>query len=270
MRKISTAVAGVMILLAAPQPVGRAEQSAQVPAVVGEYGPWGFDLTGMHRSTKPGDDFFRYANGAWYDRTLIPPDRDSNGIDRTLSDVVELRIRDILERGEAGVEAGARADAAKISAFYAAFMNEARAETLDAQPIKPFIQQLRAAVSRDDLAGLMGAAPGTFFNSIFSIGIDVDAKAPDKYVVSIGQGGLGLPDRDYYLTAQFADKKAAYQAYVAQILELIGWEAPQQSAAAILAFETAIAQASWPLAEQRDSEKTYNPMSVAQLEQTAP
>src|SRR5262245_53951994 len=184
MRKISTAVAGVMILLAAPQAIGRAERSAQVPAVVGEYGPWGFDLTGMHRSTKPGDDFFRYANGAWYDRTLIPPDRDSNGIDRTLNDVVELRIRDILERGEAG----ARADAAKISAFYAAFMNEARAETLDAQPIKPPIQQLRAAVSRDDLAGLMGAAPGTFFNSIFSIAIDVDAKAPDKYVVAIGQG----------------------------------------------------------------------------------
>src|SRR5262245_18774531 len=269
MRKISTAVAGVMILLAAPQAIGRAERSAQVPAVVGEYGPWGFDLTGMHRSTKPGDDFFRYANGAWYDRTLIPPDRDSNGIDRTLNDVVELRIRDILERGETGVEAGARADAAKIGAFYAAFMDEARAETLDAQPIRPLIQALRAAVSRDDLAALMGA-PGTFFNSIFSVSIDVDSKAPDKYAVSIGQSGLGLPDRDYYLTPQFADKKAAYQDYVAHILELIDWGAPRQSAAAIMAFETAIAAASWTAAEQRDSEKTYNPMSVAQLEQAAP
>src|SRR4029450_542464 len=124
-------------------------------------------------------------------------------------------------------------------------MNEARAEALDAQPIKPLIQQLRAAVSRDDLAGLMGASPGTFFSSIFSMSIDFDAKAPDKYVVSIGQGGLGLPDRDYYLTPQFADKKAAYQTYIAQILALIEWEAPQQSAAAIVAFETAIAGASW-------------------------
>jgi putative endopeptidase len=268
MGKISSAVAGVLILLAAPQAIGRAQQS--LPSVVGEYGPWGFNLTGMDPSTKPGDDFFRYANGAWYDRTRIAPDRDSNGIDRVLNDVVELRIREILERGETGIEAGVRADAAKIGAFYAAFMNEARAEALDAQPIKPLIQQLRAAVSRDDLAGLMGASPGTFFSSIFSISIDVDAKAPDKYVVSIGQGGLGLPDRDYYLTPQFADKKAAYQAYIAQILELIDWEAPQQSAAAILAFETAIAGASWTVAEQRDSEKTYNPMSVAQLEQTAP
>jgi putative endopeptidase len=268
MGKISSAVAGVMIFLAAPQTIGRAEQS--VPPVVGDYGPWGVDLTGMDSSTKPGDDFFRYANGAWYDRTRIAPDRDSNGVDRILSDIVELRIRDILGRGADGVEAGARADAAKIGAFYAAFMNEARAETLDAQPIKPLIQELRAAVSRDDLAKLMGTSPVTFFSSIFNISIDVDAKAPDKYVVSIGQSGLGLPDRDYYLTPQFADKKAAYLAYVAQILELIGWEAPQQSAAAILAFETAIAGASWTVAEQRDSEKTYNPMSVAQLQQTAP
>src|SRR5262245_19643788 len=81
MGKISSAVAGVMILLAAPQAVGRAEQSARVP-VVGDYGRWGFDLTGMDRSIKPGDDFYRYANGAWYDRTRIPPDRDSNGVDR--------------------------------------------------------------------------------------------------------------------------------------------------------------------------------------------
>jgi putative endopeptidase len=270
MGKISSAVAGVMILLAAPLATGRAQQSSQVPTVAGEYRPWGFDRSGIDSSTKPGDDFYRYVNGAWYDRTVIPPDRDSNGIDRVLSDAVELRVREILERGANGVEAGARADAAKIGALYTAFMNEARAETLDAQPIKPLIQQLRAAVSRDDLAGLMGASPTTFFSAIFSISIDVDAKAPDKYVVAIGQSGLGLPDRDYYLTPQFADKKAAYQAYIAQILELIDWEAPRQSAAAILAFETAIAGASWTVVEQRDSEKTYNPMSVAQLEQSAP
>src|SRR5262249_25081006 len=88
--------------------------------------------------------------------------------------------------------------------------------------------------------------------------------------VSIGQGGLGLPDRDYYLTPQFADKREAEQAYIAQILALSDWEAPRESAAAIVAFETAIAAGSWTATEQRDSEKTYNPMSVAQLEQTAP
>src|SRR5215467_12231904 len=133
MGKISSAVAGVVILMAAPQAI--AQQSARVPPVIGEYGPWGFDLTGMDPSTKPGDDFYRYANGAWYDRTRIAPDRESNGVDRILNDSVELRIRDILERGADGVGPGARTDAAKIGAFYAAFMDEARAETLDAQPL---------------------------------------------------------------------------------------------------------------------------------------
>ena len=261
-----------MIFMVGLQAIGAAEQSAVAPAgsVVGEYGPWGFDLSGMDRAARPGDDFFRYANGSWHDRTPIAPDRDNNGVERVVNDIVGDRVRDILERGEDGVEAPARVDAAKIGALYAAFMNEARAEALDAQPIAPLIQKLRAAASRDDLAELMGASPVTFFNSIFSMSIDVDAKAPDRYVVSIGQGGLGLPNRDYYLVPQFAEKKAAYLAYVAQILELTDWGAAQQSAAAILAFETAIAQASWTAAEQRDSEKTYNPMSVAQLEQAVP
>src|SRR5262245_56993150 len=135
MGKISSALAGVLILLAAPQAIGRAEQSGRVAAVLGEYGPWGFDRSGVDSSTKPGDDFYRYANGAWYDRTVIAPDRESNGVDRILNDSVELRTRDILERGADGVGAGARTDAAKIGAFYAAFMDEARAETLDAQPL---------------------------------------------------------------------------------------------------------------------------------------
>src|SRR5215470_16582110 len=107
MGKIQSAVVGMLILLAAPQAIGHAEQSGRVPAVVGEYGPWGYDRSGMDSSTKPGDDFYRHANGAWYDRTVIAPDRDSNGVDRILNDTVELRIRDIVQGGEGGVEAGA-------------------------------------------------------------------------------------------------------------------------------------------------------------------
>src|SRR5215470_18056626 len=108
-----------MILLAAPQAIGQS-----MPPVAGEYGPWGLDRTGIDSSTKAGDDFYRYVNGAWYDRTRIAPDRASNGVDRILNDAVELRVRDILERGQNGVEARARPDAAKIGALYAAFMDE--------------------------------------------------------------------------------------------------------------------------------------------------
>src|SRR6266849_1042974 len=244
----------------------RTQETSQVVASR-EYAPWGFDLSGADLATKPGDDFFRYSNGAWFDRTVIAPDRDTNSVDTLLSDIAEARIRDILVRGETGVEPSARKDAAKIGTFYSNFMDEARAEALDANPIVPRIQTLRVADTRADLAELMAK---TFFGSIFRLSIGIDAKAPDKYAVVIGQGGLGLPNRDYYLTAQFSDKRAAYLAYVAQALSLIGWETPKEFAAAILTFETAIAKASWTKTETQDSEKTYNPMSVAQLAQSAP
>jgi putative endopeptidase len=259
------------VLIISPRNDLASQELARTPAVsTGDYGAWGYDMTGADFATKPGDDFYRYGNGAWYDRTVIAPDQSDNSIDRVLIDTAEARIRDILEHGGDGVEPSARADAAKIGVFYAAFMDEARAEALDAQPIAPLLQMVRNAASREELAELMGASARTFLSSLFGVGIVVDSKAPDKYVVAISQGGLGLPNRDYYLTPQFADKKAAYLAYMAQMLGLIGWEVPQDSAAAILAFETDIAEVSWTTADQRDSEKTYNPMRVAELEQAAP
>ena len=122
---------------------------------------------------------------------------------------------------------------------------------------------------RARVAGTMGGGRQSFFSSIFGLGIGPDDKAPDRYSVSVRQGGLGL-NRDYYLSPRLAEKKTAYGAYMAQMLAMIGWEAPEQSAAAILDFETAIAQVSWSNAERRDPEKTYNPMTVAALAEAAP
>jgi putative endopeptidase len=232
-------------------------------------GNWGFDLTGADFPKRPGDDFFRHSNGVWYDRAIIPPDRSSIGVFTHLSIAAEARIREILQRGEEGVDLSARADAAKFGAFYAAFMNEARAEALDAEPIAPLIHMIRTAATREELASLMGTDNRSFFSSVFSLEIGADDDAPDRYVVSIGQAGLGL-NRDYYLTPQLAEKKAAYLAYMTQMLGMIRWENPEQSAAAILTFETAIAEVSWSEAERRDPEKTYNPVSVAALNEIAP
>src|SRR6202790_2767424 len=258
-------VAVIAISLAIAQNVGAAEQPAGSAAA----GDWGFDLAGADFTKNPGDDFFRYGNGAWDDRALIPPDRSSIGVDTALTIAAEARIREILERGEEGAGPSARADAAKIGAFYAAFMGEARAEALDAEPIAPLLGMIRAAATREDLAALMGRGRRSFFTSVFGLVISPDDKAPDRYAVSIRQGGLGL-NRGYYLTPQLAEKKAAYLAYIAQLLAMIGWEAPEQSAAAILAFETAIAEVSWSNAERRDPDKTYNPMRVAALDEAAP
>jgi putative endopeptidase len=246
-------------------PAAEAAGSAPTAASAG----WGFDLGGADFALNPGGDFFRYGNGAWHDRTAIPPDRSSIGVDTTLNIANEARIRDILERGEQGVAPSLREDAAKIGAFYAAFMDEARAEALDAKPIAPLLEVIRAATTREEVASRMGAGRRSFFSSVFGLGIGADDKAPDKYAVSVRQGGLGL-NRDYYISPRLAEKKTAYLAYITQLLTMIGWEDPEQSATAILDFETAVAEVSWSNAERRDPEKTYNPMSVAALGEAAP
>ncbi|MDP1630723.1 MAG: M13-type metalloendopeptidase [Caulobacter sp.] len=232
------------------------------------YGAWGFDMSGMDRSVKPGDDFYMWASGAWNARTEIPGDRTRFGNFDALSILSEARTRSIIEDSAAGRIPGP--EAAKVGAAYAAFMDEARVEALDAKPIAPELAAIKAAKTRDDITALMGRTNTTGFGAIFGLGIGDDAKDPSKYAVYAGSGGLSLPDRDYYLDAKFAEKKAAYQAYITQMLTLVGWSKPAESAKAIVAFETRLAEASWTRAERRDRDKTYNPMTLAELKAATP
>ncbi|MCR5873068.1 peptidase M13 [Phenylobacterium sp. J426] len=228
-----------------------------------KYGTWGFDLSGMDRSVKPGDDFFKFANGTWDKTTEIPSDRVRWGNFNKLRELSDARLHAILEEAKAGKLQDP--DAAKIAAGYAAYMDEALAEKLDAKPIAPELAQIRKIKSRDEFTALMGKANTTGFSSILPVFISIDAKAPTKYAVMSGTGGLGMPDRDYYLQAAFAEKKAKYQAYVQQLLTMIGWQNPADSAKAVVDFETRLAEASWTRVERRDRDKTYNPMTPAEL-----
>ena len=245
-------------------------QSEGAPVSLGSprYGTWGFDLDGMDRSVKPGDDFFRYANGAWFDRTAIPADRTRYGNFDTLTELSEHRLHAILEDVARG--AVADPDAARVAAAYASYMDEALAEKLDAAPIQPELTQIRAVQSRDEMTALMGKANTSAFVSILPVGISIDAKAPTKYTAVAGTAGLGLPDRDYYLQPSFATQKAKYEAYVTELLTMIGWEQPQNNARAIVEFETRLAQDTWTRAERRDRDKTYNPMTPAELAAATP
>jgi putative endopeptidase len=233
-----------------------------------KYGTWGYDMSGMDRSVKPGDDFFKFANGKWAERTQIPSDRTRFGNFDQLIVLSEARQHAILEDAAAGKLSDP--DAAKIAAGYKAFMNEALAEKLDAKPIAPELAQVRAVKTKDEFTTLMGKANTTAFASILPVGITIDGKAPTRYAVTTGTGGLGLPDRDYYLKPEFAEKKAKYQAYVQQLLTMVGWAKPAENAKAIVEFETKLAEATWTRAERRDRDKTYNPMSVAELNAATP
>ncbi|MDO8297415.1 MAG: M13-type metalloendopeptidase [Caulobacter sp.] len=232
------------------------------------YGAWGFDLSGMDRSGRPGDDFYMWASGAWNARTEIPADRSRFGNFDALSILSEARTRAIIEDSAAGRITGP--DAVKIGAAYAAFMDETRAETLDLKPLDPELAAIRAVRDRDDMTALMGLSNVSGYSAIFGLGIGDDAKDPAHYAVYAGTGGLGLPDRDYYLDPKFGPKKAAYEAYVTQMLTMAGWAKPAEAARAIVAFEARLAEASWTRAERRDRDKTYNPMTLAELQAATP
>src|SRR5262249_44671814 len=154
--------------------------------------------------------------------------------------------------------------------YYAAFMDEGRIEKLGAAPLKPELATVTRASSREALAGLMGLATKGFEGSLFSVVVAPDAKDPSHYTIYLSQAGLGMPDRDYYLKDAFATKKQAYQAYVARLLTLLAWPDAEKHAAAIVALETRIAQASWSRVEERDVVKTYNPTLLAGVKAMAP
>ena len=235
-------------------------------------GKWGFDLSGRNMAVKPGDDFFGYANGTYIDKTQIPADRSWYGTINVLRDLSEARVHAMLDdaAATAPVEAAGKDEKAKVGAFYKAYLDEAAVEALDAKPIAADLEAIRSADDRAGLAAVMGRSRKGFEPSLFDVIIFTDLKDSDRYAVYVDQAGLGLPDRDYYLDAQFAAKKQAYQAYVAKMLGMIGWPDAEANAKAITDFETKVAGASWTRAEERNPDKLYNPMSPAELAAMAP
>ncbi|MFL5494865.1 MAG: M13 family metallopeptidase [Gemmatimonadales bacterium] len=235
-----------------------------------QYGAWGFDLAGEDTTARPGDDFFGHVNGGWLGRTAIPADKASVSLWDLISDTTEARLRAIMDAGAAKAGRDPSDLEGKIGAYYKAFMDSAAVETLGAAPLAPHLARVRAAATRGAIAALMGRTNLAFDGAIFSTYIDVDLKNPKIYTVYLNQAGLGLPDRDYYLKPEFAAPRAAYEHYAATLLHLIDWPDPDGRAKEIVAFEKAIAQASWTKVQQRDLNAEYNPMTVADLVSLAP
>src|SRR5215475_14181232 len=245
----------------------RAEES---PPVKLKYGTWGFDLPGMDTATKPGDDFFRYANGTWLDKTQIPPDKAAYSLRLAMTDLTEQRLHEMMESLGAKPTDTPSTLEEKVGVFYRSFMDEARAEQLGAKAIESELNALKELKTHDEFAALMGRTMTGFSSSLFNPMIDVDLKDPKKYAFYLTQAGIGLPDRDYYLKPEFAAQKTAYQNYVATILKLLNWPDPEKNAKDIVDFETKIADASWTKAQQRDFNAIYNPMSVQDLKKFVP
>jgi putative endopeptidase len=240
------------------------------PTVAVRYGTWGFDTTGMDRSVKPGDDFFRYASGKWADTTTIPGDKTTFGAFHLLRDLSEARVRALLDRWAGAKDLKPGSDEAKVAALYRTFLDEETAEKLGAKPLQPFLDDVKKAKTADDVARLMGGTMGSFGGSFFGGVVYDDEKNPEVYALYLYQSGLGLPDRDYYLKDNFKAQRDRYQQYVADMLTLAGWDDAAKQAEAIVALETKLADAHWTRAESRDADKTYNPYTFDELVKYAP
>jgi len=231
----------------------------------------GINLDYMDTSTRPQDDFFRYANGAWLDRTEIPPDEVRYGSWTEVRERNEARLKVVLEEA-ALADAETGSDQQKIGDFYTSYMDEGRANEMGLSPLKEELAVIDAAESYSDLARLFGRNMWLQLGAPFDYYVDRDRKDTSRYLFYLWQGGLGMPDRDYYLKddEKFAAYRAGYVDYADRILSLAGHENSRAEAEAILALEKRIAETHWERAKTRDRIATYNLVPTADLAKVAP
>ena len=266
--RILAAVGAFAVTLTVPR--GIAPQAA--PASRPQYGAWGIDLEGADTTVKPGADFFRYVNGRWLDRTPIPADKADYSVFAELSDRTEQRLHALLDSASSSAhhDHAPTTVVGKVGAFYRSFLDSTRIEQLGVAPVAPLLVAIRGPRTRSQLAELMGRGAADFYGRVFSVRIYVDLKDPAVYSVYLGQAGLLLPERDFYLKPDFATQRAALREHAATVLRLAGWPDAERAADSVLAFQTRLAAASWSVTEQRDPVTTYNPMRVDSLAVFAP
>jgi putative endopeptidase len=236
--------------------------------VAKRYGAWGIDLSGMDTSVKPGDNFYDYVNGTATRNMVIPADKSSYGAFIQLRDLSEARAKAIVM--DLAAKKGLAGDDAKISTLYNVMMNDTAADKLDIAPLNTKLKSIAAIRTKTQMAAYMGMTHKGFGSSLFGMSVGPDEKNPEMNVLSLGQSGLGLPDRDYYLQDKYADKLKKYEAYIADMLGKAGYAEPAKAAHDIVAFETEIAKVSWSRIDRRDPTKTYNPMKLVELNTAAP
>jgi putative endopeptidase len=230
----------------------------------------GLDRDAMDPAIRPQDDLFGAMNGKWLEHTPIPADEAEYGAFNQLRDKSDERIRTVVEELAAASQPKDSA-AAKVATFYRAFLDTETIDRLGMQPLEPWLKQIDAVSDRDAVARWMGRAQG-MFRAPFGLAMGADYKHPDRYVLTIWQSGLGLPNRDYYLKddARFASARAAYLTYLQTLLRAIGDPDPAAGASDVFAFEKTLAQAQWEPAANRDPDRTYNPTPGARLAEQAP
>ena len=234
----------------------------------------GIELQYMDKSVRPNDDFFQFVNGTWVKQTEIPSDRTRWGSFDELRQNTDVDALAILKEAEADKKLDPKSDQAKAVNLYKTILDTVTRNKQGITPLKPYLAKINAVKNVKDMQALMTEMEPYGGIGFFGTNIGSDSKNSNRNVVSVGPGRLGLPDRDYYVSddADSKEKKAKYELHVAKMLQYLG-EKPadaKKDAARVVAIETAMAQPRLDRVERRDRRKSYNPMSVADLQKLVP
>ena len=273
----NTVLAAVLMAGAASTAIyaqtGSSSPTAPVAAASGkpQLGTFGVETANMDRTVAPGDDFYKFVNGTWQAKTEIPADKASWGGFGILRDLSDQRTRAVIEdAAKAQNQPGSAGE--KIGVTYASFMDEAKIEAAGAAPLKPYLAEIAAVQTPAQLAAAFGKGTRRGMDMPIGVGIQQDLKENSVYSIYAGQGGLGMPDRDYYLVdnPKFVETRAKYVQHIATMLRLGGVADPQGAAQRIYDLEKKIAEVHWERAKLRQVELAYNPVARADLAKQMP
>ncbi|MEP6479198.1 MAG: M13-type metalloendopeptidase [Rhodoglobus sp.] len=211
----------------------------------------------LDAAIRPQDDLYRHVNGTWITRTEIPADKARYGSFLILAEESEKAVRDIIVESQS---ADPGTEARKVGDLYASFLDEARAQALGAQPIAELIAEAEKVDSIPTLLETLGRLERGGSSGFFQLFVDNDPGDPERYLVFVEQGGLGLPDESYYREEKFAETRTKYLAFLERMLALAGLDEPAARAQRVFDLETLVAGHHWDNVKSRDSEATYNPM----------
>jgi endothelin-converting enzyme/putative endopeptidase len=265
MRKYLLAGLASVALIAACSPAKPAPVAEAAKPTIGAFG---IDLANRDTAVKPGDDFFKFANGKWLATYTLPADKARFGAFDELGDKSEADVKAIID-GFATAAPTPGSNVEKAANFYASWMDEAALETRGTEALKPYLAEIEGIKSKADLLKVLAKVG---YASPFGLGIEADVADPKRYAVWAAQGGLGMPDRDYYLekSEKYDAYRAAYKAYVTKIFELLGDKAAAKSADTVVKFETEIAKGHWKQADLRVTDKAFKGMDAATFKKLVP
>jgi len=232
----------------------------------------GIDVSGMDRSVRPQDDFFRFVNGTWADKTVIPADMATYGSFAALRDKSQESLKEIIEEAATQKDAPRGSNMQKVGDLYRSFMDTASIEASGAKPLQSELTKIAKLDSTSGLAAAFAGLSKIGNTLVFAISVSQDQKDSNAYIVTVGQAPLGMPDRDYYLRQdeKFASVRKAYVDYIAQLFKLAERPDPQGAAKRVMDLERKLAEKQWDRARTRDRDATYNKMTVVQLAALGP